>query len=451
MALLIHEAAFLVRDAERVERNADLLIEDRSIAAVGRHLPIPLDAQIIEAAGCVVIPGLINAHAHLYQNMLKGIGAGLSLVPWCDAVLFPMVDAIFSQEQAGQQRAAYLWSALGSLEMVRAGTTCCQNLDVSMDGVFQAWQDIGLRGVGAITLADDWIPADVMTETEKLKQSALGYVERWHDPAERITIGMGPSTPFLCSDGLLAWARDTAQAYDLGLHIHVAETASEVVGSLRTHGLRPVQRLEALDALSRRLSAVHCVHLDDAEIDLLAEHGVTVVHCPKSNMKLADGIMPWQRLKAAGVPVALGNDGCASNDLLDMWEEMRVAALLGSVSMGDPAAISTADVFRAATEGGARACRVKAGTLDPGNLADLAIVDLRGPHLQPMHDLLGTLVYCVRAGDVRDTIVDGQLVMRERQVLTVDEAALVAEADAMGQRLYALAQKSTARREDRSG
>jgi 5-methylthioadenosine/S-adenosylhomocysteine deaminase len=448
MALLIRRAAFVLRDVQRIERDVDLLVDGNRIAAIGPHVPAPPDVQIIEATGCAVIPGLINAHTHLYQNLLKGVGAGLHLVPWCDAVLFPMVDAILREQRAGNQRAAYLWSGLGALEMIRAGTTCCQNLDVSMDGVFEAWQELGLRGVGAITLADDWIPADVMTETEKLKRTALGYVERWHDPAGRITISMGPSTPFLCSEGLLAWARDTSDAHDLGLHIHVSETAGEVAGSWRAHRLRPVERLEVLGLLGSRLSAVHCVHVDAAEIELLASRGVTVVHCPKSNMKLADGIMPWPALKAAGVPVALGNDGCASNDLLDMWEEMRMAALLGSVATADPAALSAADVFRAATEGGARACRVDAGTLDPGRLADLAIVDLGAAHLQPVHDLLGTLVYCARAADVRDTIVDGRLVMRKRRILTVDEAALVAEAAAMGQALYALAGQSTARREE---
>ena len=448
MALLIRRAAYLLHDANRIESDVDLRIEGSHIVAIGPGLPASPDVQIIDAGGCAVIPGLINAHTHLYQNLLKGIGTGMRLVPWCDQVLFPMVDVILREKQAGNQRPAYLWSALGALEMVRAGTTCCQNLDVSMDGIFQAWADVGLRGVGAITLADDWIPAGVMTESDALKRSTLGYVERWHDPAGRITISLGPSAPFLCSENLLAWVRDTAEAHDLGIHIHVSETADEVAESLRDHKMRPVEWLERLGLLGNRLSAVHCVHLDSTEVDLLARQSVTVVHCPKSNMKLADGVMPWPALKAAGVPVALGNDGCASNDILDMWEEMRAAALLGSIGADDPAAVTPADVFRAATRGGARACRVDAGGLDPGKLADIAIVDLSGPHLRPVHDILGMLIYCARAADVRDTIIGGQVVMRERQILTVDEAAVVAEADAVGRGLVAQAQKSAVRRED---
>lgn len=448
MPLLIRDATFLLRDVYRILRNADVLIEGNRIAAIGSHLPATDETEIIEATGCAVIPGLINAHTHLYQNLLKGVGAGLHLVPWCDAVLFPMVDVILQEQRVGNERPAYLWSALGALEMIRSGTTCCQNLDVSANAVFQAWTEVGLRGVGAITLADDWIPSEVMTASEELKRATLGYIDQWHNRLERLTVSLGPSTPFLCSDGLLEWVRDTATTRDLGIHIHVCETSEEVKESLEKYGMSPVRRLERLGLLSERLSAVHCVHLNDYEIALLARHNVTVVHCPKSNMKLADGAMPWPALKAAGVEVALGNDGCASNDLLDMWEEMRMAALLACINANDPSVITPTDVFRAATEGGAQACRVDAGTLDPGRLADIVIVDLTGPHLRPIHDILQTLVFCARAADVRDVIIDGQVVMRQRRILTVDEAALVDEADKVGQELYARAQKSTVRRSE---
>ena len=304
MTLLVHRATFLLRDVHRIERDVDLVLEGNLIAAVGRDLPAPPGAETIDAQGCAVIPGLVNAHTHLYQNFLKGAGAGLRLVPWCNTVIFPMVDVILQEQRAGNQRPAYLWSAIGSLEMIRAGTTCCQNLDVSAEAIFQAWADVGLRGVGAITLADGWIPAEVATESDRLRQAALRQVTRWHDPAERITISLGPSAPFLCSDGLLEWVSETAEAHDLGIHIHVSETAEEVEDSLRDWGIRPLERLESLGLLGERLSAVHCVHVNQAEIDLLAHHGATVVHCPKSNMKLADGAMDWPALKAAGGEVA---------------------------------------------------------------------------------------------------------------------------------------------------
>jgi 5-methylthioadenosine/S-adenosylhomocysteine deaminase len=163
-------------------------------------------------------------------------------------------------------------------------------------------------------------------------------------------------------------------------------------------------------------------------------------------MKLADGVMPWPAMKQADIHVALANDGNGSNGLLDMWEEMRVAALLASVASSDPAAISSADVFRAATQDGALACRINAGQLDPGRLADIVVVDLRAAHLRPIHSIIETLVYSTRASDVRDVVIDGRIVMRSRQILTVDETALVTESDELGQDLCARAQRSTIKR-----
>ncbi len=450
MALLVRRATYLLRDARRIGRDVDLLVQGNRIVAIDADLPVPPDAETIDAQGCAVIPGLVNAHTHLYQNFLKGTGAGLRLVPWCNAVIFPMVDVILQEQHAGNQRLAYLWSVLGALEMIRAGTTCCQNLDVtpylSLTGVLEAWRDVGLRGVGAITLANRWVPPHLLFDEQEARRSAERLIEQEHKPDGRVQVALGPSTPFLCDEGLLRWVRDTAEARDLGIHTHVGETAGEVEDALREWGKRPLERLGSLGLLGERLSAAHCIHVDQVEIELLARHGVIVVHCPKSNMKLADGAMPWPALKTAGVEVALGNDGCASNDLLDMWEEMRAAAMLAAVTSDDPAAVTPADVFRAATEGGARACRVDAGTLDPGRLADVTIVDLSGTHLRPTHDILQTLVYCARAADVRDTIIDGRVVMRRRRILTVDEAALVEEADAMGRELFDRAQRSTVRR-----
>ncbi len=445
MALLIHRATYLFRDVCRIEHDADLLIGGNRIAAIGHNLPVPPGTETIDARGCAVIPGLVNAHTHLYQSFLKGVGAGLRLISWCDEVLFPTVDFILQEQRAGNQRLAYLWSALGALEMVRAGTTCCQNLDVapylSLAGVLKAWWDVGLRGVGAITLANRWVPPHLLLEEQEARRFAERLIEQEHKPDGRVQVALGPSTPFVCDEGLLRWARDTAEAHDLGIHIHVSETAGEVENALREWGMRPVEYLGALGLLGERVSAVHCVHVNQAEIELLARYGVTVVHCPKSNMRLADGAMPWPALKAVGVEVALGNDGCASNDLLDMWEEMRAAVMLAAVAADDPAAITPTDVFRAATEGGARACRVDAGILDPGRLADVIVVDLSAPHLRPLHNILDTLVFCVRAADVRDVIVDGQVVMRQRHILTVDEAALVEEADAVGQEMYTRAKR----------
>jgi 5-methylthioadenosine/S-adenosylhomocysteine deaminase len=201
-------------------------------------------------------------------------------------------------------------------------------------------------------------------------------------------------------------------------------------------GMPPVAYAHSLGLLRPGVTAVHCVHVNDQEIDLLAESGATVVHCPKSNLKLGSGIAPIVRMMRRGVPVALAADGAASNDALDMFEETRMAALLHKGVGEDPAAITGRQAFQMATEGGARAAGIHAGTIDPGKLADLAIVDLDAPHLLPVHDIINTLVYCARADDVECTIIAGQVVMQDRIVRTIDEKKVRREAGAYGVNLY---------------
>ena len=247
---------------------------------------------------------------------------------------------------------------------------------------------------------------------------------------------LAPSTPFLCSKELLLWARDRAEEIGIGLQIHLAETRYEVEQVYLETGQTPVAYAHGLGLLKPGTTAVHCVHITDAEIDLLAESGATVVHCPKSNLKLGSGIAPVAKMLRRGVPLALAADGAASNDLLDMFEETRMAALLHKGVGEDPTAITGRQAFRMATEGGARAAGIDAGTIDPGKLADLAILNLDQSHLLPLHDIVNTLVYCARASDVETTLIDGQLVMQERALLTLDEEKVRHEAAQFGGELF---------------
>jgi 5-methylthioadenosine/S-adenosylhomocysteine deaminase len=219
------------------------------------------------------------------------------------------------------------------------------------------------------------------------------------------------------------------------MQIHVAETRYEVEEIARRHGTTPLAYLDRFGLVDQRLTAVHCVHLAEQDLDLLQERGVIPVYNPKSNMKLGSGIAPVAEMLRRGIPVALGTDGSASNDLLDMFEEMRVAALLQKVAAEDPSVITAADVFRMATENGARAARIEAGTLDPGRLADVVLVDLSGVHLIPVHDIVNSLVYCARGSDVATVIIDGQVVLQDRMLLTMDEGAILDMARERGQSL----------------
>ncbi len=438
MFILIRHCTHLVCSPAQIERDCDLLIEGSRIAAIGRDLRVPPGAEVIDAAGCVVIPGLVNAHTHLYQNLIKGTATGLPLVPWCNEVLFRCLDVLRPALYDGRERIAYLWSALAAIEMIRGGVTSCIDMDLIHREVLHAWQDVGFRGVLAYTLANRWVPAGIRNPEELMRQEALDFIDEFHRPDGLTTVCLAPSTLFLCTDDFLRWAGMIARQRDLGMQIHIAESAGEVEDQLREAGDRPVEHLQRVGLLDERLSAVHCVHLDAREIDLLAASGASVVHCPKSNMKLADGIAPVVPMLRRGIPVSVATDGCASNDLLDLWEEMRAALMLARVSQNDANALSPQEAFTMTTATAAHVARLDAGVLAPGKLADLAILDLHGVHLQPFNecDLLNTLIFCARAADVRDTIIHGQVVMRERRIMRVDEAALIEEAVSMSHRIF---------------
>lgn len=431
MSILIKNAAYVICSADRIERDCDVLIEGDRIAGVGAFDPQP-GQEVVDASGHAVIPGLINAHTHLYQNFLKGLNDGVPLVEWIREVLYPAADVIHQAHwHAHDESLGYYWTLLAALEMIKAGTTCCINMDMTMDAVFQAWHDIGFRGVGAVTLSDQWTPDRLRRDPQVSRDEAVGYVERWHDtPAgsPRLQAWLAPSTPYLCSPDLLAWTAEQRDALGVRVQIHVAETRYEIDTIHEEAGTTPLQYLDRFGLVDDRLTAVHCVHMTQADLDLLKERDVIPVYNPKSNMKLGSGIAPIVKMLEMGIPVALANDGCASNDLLDMFEEMRCASLLQKVALEDPSAISAADVFRMATENAAKASAVDAGLIEPGRLADLAIIDLYKPHLIPVHDIINSLVYCAKAEDVVTTIINGQIVMRDRKLTTMDEEEIMAKA-----------------------
>lgn len=436
--IVLKEASYIVRDASRVERNADLVITGERITRVGATGCVDPQATVIDCRGRAVIPGLINAHTHLYQSMLKGHRDDLPLVEWCEQVTFPFVRRVLQRARRdGSEEIGRMWSLLGAMEMVRQGTTCFIDMDIGFDSVLQAWQEIGIRAVAAMTLVDQWVPPDLMLRREQTMADTISLIERWHGvprEAPLVHVFLGPSAPFTCSRVLLDWILDQSTQYDLGISTHVSETAWEVEQSLRILGERPLTYLHKVGLLERPLVAVHGVHLSPQEVELAADHPLVVAYNPKSNMKLGSGTAPIVALRAAGACVAIGTDGPASNDLLDMFEEMRVGALLQKVAHQDPTALGARDVFAMATEGGARACRIDAGTLDEGKLADIAVVNLSGLHLFTLSDdIVSALVYCGRGSDVETVIINGRPVMVNRRLVTVDEDILLREARQVGE------------------
>ena len=439
--ILVRGVSYLVRDAERVDRDVDVLIDGDRIVRIGRVDGRHLAGGTItlEGHGRALVPGFVNAHTHLYQSMLKGRRDDLSLVEWCEQVTFPFVRRTLDDAwNHGRTEVGRLWSMLGAIEMIRSGITTFVDMDMDLDGVIAAWVEIGIRGVAAMELVDQWVPEDLMVPLEQTKDDARRLIETWHRvPKESplVTVFLGPSAPFTSSDALLQFIRDEADAHDLGIQTHVSETAWEVEESVRRTGKTPLAYLETIGFLERPITAAHCVHLTEEEIELAARRDVIPVYNPKSNMKLGSGIAPIVALRRAGATVALGTDGAASNDLLDPFEEMRAAVLLQKAAAQDPTVLGARDAFRFATEGGARACRIDAGTIDEGRLADLVLIDLGGAHLFQLTDeIVPARVYCARADDVESVVINGRLVMKERQILTVNERVLLAEAKRVGER-----------------
>ncbi len=438
--ILIKNIEALVRDADRVARDVDLLIDGHRIREIGSidEQRIPQDTHILDGRGRAVIPGFVNAHTHLYQSLLKGRRDDLPLVDWCEQVTFPLVREILRRAwDHGETRIGALWSQLGALEMLRAGVTTFVDMDMNIGDVVPVWSHLGIRGIAAMTMVDQWVPDELMVPIEQTQDETLALIDAWHRPTEEdalVRVVLGPSAPFTCSERLLRWIAAQSEHYDLAVETHISETAWEVEQSIQLVGTTPLAYLERFGLLERPLAAVHCVHLTEEEIALAAARGVHIIYNAKSNMKLGSGIAPIVALHRAGAPIALGTDGAASNDLLDPFEEMRCGLLLQKVAAGDPTVLGARDAFRSATENGARAFRIDAGTLDEGRLADVVIVDLSAPHAFALNDdVVSRLVYCSKGSDVETVIVNGQIVLHERTFLTVDEAAVLEEIKRVGE------------------
>ena len=435
--ILIKDVAYLVRDADRIERDVDLLIEGSRIAQIG-HInatDCPKETTVLDGRNRAVIPGLVNAHTHLYQSMLKGHRDDLSLVDWCEQVTFPFVRRVLHRAwREGKTEMGALWSKLGVIEMIRSGITSFIDMDLNLDGVIHAWIDVGIRGIAALTMVDQWVPDDLMLPPEKAREEVLAVIEEWNGTHPLVGVFLAPSAPFTCSDSLLAWIFEQSETYDLGIQTHVSETTWEVGQSVKLTGLTPLRHLERVGLLTRPLTAVHCVHLTGEEIDLAAKNDVTVVYNAKSNMKLGSGIAPIVALHRAGAPIAIGTDGAASNDLLDPFEEMRCGLLLQKAAQTDPTVLGARDAFRFATEVGARACRIDAGVLDEGKLADVVLIDLTASHLFRLTDeIVPALIYCAKGSDVETVIINGRIVMQNRVIESIDEPAILAEIKRAGE------------------
>ncbi|WP_049985646.1 amidohydrolase [Halobellus rufus] len=415
--LLVSGGRVLHPDASVTE--ADVLVDRAAgrIEAIGSDLTAEYDVdERLDAAGGLVMPGLVNAHTHVAMTLLRGYADDKPLDAWLREDIWPAEAELTAKDvRAGTE--------LGLVEMIRSGTTTFADMYFHVPEIVEAIDEAGMRarvGHGVVTVGKD--EADARADVEE----CLDVAREYDGAADgRIRTAVMPHSLTTVEESLFREAIAAAREDDIPVHTHANETRDEVEPIVDERGERPLAYADDLGLLSDVDFLAHGVHVDDSEIDLLAERGTAVVHCPASNMKLASGIAPVQKLLDAGVTVGLGTDGAASNNDLDLFDELRDAAMIGKLGADDASAVPAASAVKMATEGGASALSLPGGRVEVGEAADLAVVDLDAPHLAPAHDLVSHLAYAVRGSDVRHTICDGQTLMRDREVLTLDEEDVV--------------------------
>lgn len=425
--LIIVGATVVTMDkTHRVIEKGGVAIRGDKIIAVGTRAEITRRyraARTIDATGRAIIPGLINTHTHVPMSLFRGISDDLDLNDWLTKYIFPAeaknVDEAFVR--AGTK--------LGLAEMIRGGTTTYCDMYYFEDAIADETKKAGVRGVLGETIidfpvADNKTFDQAMTYTER-------FVRKWkNDPL--IVAALAPHAPYTVSTEHLRAIRKLSDKLDAPIVIHVAETKKERDDILREKGATPVKYLDQIGFLSSRVIAAHTVFVTDEEIDILNSKGVGAAHNPQSNMKLAAGTAPVPRMLAKDLAVGLGTDGAASNNDLDMWEEMDTAAKLHKLISGDPKTLTAEQAFEMATIRGARALDLDkiTGSIEVGKRADIAIVDLDSLHQTPMYNIYSHLVYATKASDVRSVIINGRIVMLDRALLTLNEGAIKRDANA---------------------
>lgn len=444
-SILIENGAIVTQNQnDQVLQRGYIFVENDLIAAVGNgNAPSQYRRAdtIIDASLKAVMPGMINAHTHLFQTFLRGLADDKPLLDWLKAAIWPVAQAMTEEE-------AYMAAMVGLLENIRGGATSVIDHQYvhadphNDDGVCQAAEETGIR----FLLARGWADMDYHPTLMETPQRILNETTRLHDQWQggadgRIRIEYGPLIPWGCSDQTMLETADISRQWGSGTHIHVAETSGEVEMNLNLRGSRHIEWLHELGLLGPKMQLVHSVWLSDHEIDLIAEKHAIVVHCPVSNMYLASGVARVPEMLKRGITVALATDGPGSNNNQDMLAVLKTTALLHKVNSLNAMILSTQDILNMACRGGAAAFGMPAqiGSLEVGKKADLILIDLDTPMAMPVHHVPSALIYNVGAGDVDTVIVNGRILMRRKEIVIVDEKAVLARSRKVCSNLFARA------------
>ncbi|HWV57580.1 MAG TPA: 5'-deoxyadenosine deaminase [Longimicrobiales bacterium] len=429
-SLLIRGGTLVTMDPARCVLHADLLIQDGRIAAIGTGLDVRAD-DVFDASGMAVLPGLVQTHVHLCQTLFRGMADGLELLEWLRQRIWPFEAAHDPESVAASAR-------LGCAELILGGTTTIVDMGtVHHTGeIFRAIEASGLRALAGKCMMDtgDEAPAGLRETTDASLRESIDLLDEWHGAAGgRIRYAFAPRFALSCSETLLAEVAREAESRGVHVHTHASESVGECELVAARRGAPPVEYFNRVGLTGPRTILAHCVHLSDHEMGLLADTGTAVAHCPSSNLKLASGIAPIAELRRRGVAVGIGADGAPCNNELNGFLELRLAAQLQSVGAG-PGALTAMDALEMVTIGGAHAIGMadEIGSLEIGKRADVIAVDLDTLHSSPdgadPENVVSRLVYSARASDVRLTVVDGRVLLRDKKLLTLDEDGVRQEA-----------------------
>lgn len=396
-----------------VDHNRIVMVTDSEAQAAAFRAAHP-DLREIDCRGRLLMPGLINTHCHAAMTLQRSYADDLSLMTWLHDYIWP-----FEAQQTPEE--VVLGMKLGVVEMLLGGITSFVDMYFSESHCVAAVEELGIRAVLGCSYFDANAEEAFREVDEAVRLASSG--------SGRIRIAVAPHAPYTVSPDNLRRGKALADRYGLSLMVHAAETQDEVRIVRERYGRTPVEHLDALGLLDGRCIAAHCIHVTEAEIETLAQRRVTVSHNPQSNMKISSGVAPIERFRAAGALVTVATDGPCSNNDLDLFEELRTAAFLQKSATGDPTALPAFEALRMATANGARAMGYadgELGVIREGALADLIVVDLQKPHLQPLHDVVSNIVYCGKAADVDTVMVDGRIVVEGRRIAGLDLPALYA-------------------------
>jgi len=417
--ILIKNADVITLDEDgSVLRGTDIAISGGRILAIGSYPENFAPDEIIDATDHVVMPGFFNAHTHSPMTLVRGWAEDLPIDRWFNERVWVAESALTSEDVR--------WGAyLAAAEMIRTGTVGFADHYFYMDEVAKVVEESGLRA----TLA--WCVSGLDSEIGQGLEGSISFLKRWQNGAGgRIKTVLGPHAPYTCPPDFLARVADEAGKLGVGLHIHLAESQEQLDASLAKHGVTPVGLLERVGLLDHPTIAAHCIHVTDEDLDILAEKDVSVVQCPNCHMKLGMGVTPVVQMLDRGINVALGTDGVASNNAMDMLSEAHLATLMQRNHTGDATLLPGDSALRLATQKGALALGFPAsGAIAVGRSADLIIFDADKPWWRPRHNLVANAIYAAKATDITHTIVAGELLMRDGQLLTLDEGRIFYEAE----------------------